>query len=558
MPTLVQFGAGNIGRGFIAERFSQAGWSVVFIEINRDVVAALNTRGAYTVTLADATTRTSVTVAPVRAVSALDIPAVAAEIAAADLVATAVGLAVLPRLAPALHAGFMLRDAERPVDILVCENGAQAAEVLQAALYAVDPVQTDRLKRQVGIVRTSIGRMIPAARGADLLDIQVEPYGKLPIDSAACRAGIPQVPGLFGVTPFELELARKLYLHNMTHACLAYVGVHHGCTDIADAVAHPQVRSCAYRAGLAVVEALSRAFATADTPIDALRREHQQCLDDVFVRYANPVLGDPIARVGRDPKRKLASDDRLLGAAQLCVLHGVACPALWQAIVAATAWPIADDEALASEWRAHQQRGACAVVHWCSELSFKDPSMTKIAFTEYRLQAAAAMRAAGLVLRDDEADALEIADFGLQRFPEIGLAIHTYVNTDRCCAKELMMMPGQMCPEHRHPPLDGDPGKEETFRVRTGEVFLYLPGHKQQSGEREAALQRVPADKHDSVTMFRCVHLRPGEQYTLKPNTPHWFVAGPQGAIVSEFSTRSRDEADVFTDASIQRVPDAE
>lgn len=170
-------------------------------------------------------------------------------------------------------------------------------------------------------------------------------------------------------------------------------------------------------------------------------------------------------------------------------------------------------------------------------------------------QAAAAMRGAGIILRDDEAARLEIADFGLDRYEQFGLAIHVYVNTERCCAKELVMLPGQICPEHRHPPIDGEPGKEETFRVRQGEVRLFLPGHKKESGEREAALQWVPADKRDTVTVFKCVHLRPGDQYTLKPNTPHWFVAGAEGAIVSEFSTRSRDEADVFTDAAIRRVP---
>ncbi len=164
---------------------------------------------------------------------------------------------------------------------------------------------------------------------------------------------------------------------------------------------------------------------------------------------------------------------------------------------------------------------------------------------------------AGFVVTDDEKERIEIADFGLSQFEQTGLGVLVYVNTDRCCAKELVMTPGQICPEHRHPPIAGDPGKEETFRVRQGEVRLYLPGHKKDSGEREAALKCVPTDKHATMTMFRCVHLKPGDQYTLKPNTPHWFVAGADGAVVSEFSTKSRDEADVFTDPAIKRLPDA-
>ncbi|HAT10582.1 MAG TPA: D-lyxose/D-mannose family sugar isomerase [Planctomycetes bacterium] len=180
--------------------------------------------------------------------------------------------------------------------------------------------------------------------------------------------------------------------------------------------------------------------------------------------------------------------------------------------------------------------------------------MTQLQRAERAAAAAAQMRAAGLTLRDDEAEAIEIADFGLGRYAEFGLAIHVYVNTKRCCAKELMMTPGQTCPEHRHPPIEGDPGKEETFRVRQGEVFLHLAGDHGEA-DKAAALARLPGDKRGAVTVFRTVHLKPGDQATLGPNVKHWFTAGPQGAVVSEFSTRSRDEADVFTDAQIVRCP---
>jgi len=146
---------------------------------------------------------------------------------------------------------------------------------------------------------------------------------------------------------------------------------------------------------------------------------------------------------------------------------------------------------------------------------------------EARKRAAAMLAGAGIVLTPAERDAIEVADFGLGRLDEIGLQIVVYVNTERVCAKELVLFPHQTCPEHRHPPVDGDPGKEETFRVRRGEVRLNVAGHE--------------------------VVLRAGEQYTIPPDTLHWFRAGDEGAIVSEFSTRSRDESDVFTDARIVR-----
>jgi len=135
---------------------------------------------------------------------------------------------------------------------------------------------------------------------------------------------------------------------------------------------------------------------------------------------------------------------------------------------------------------------------------------------------------AGIVLTPLERQQIEIADFGLGRLDEVGLQIVVYVNTDRVCAKELVLFPRQHCPEHRHPPVASDPGKEETFRVRRGCVHL----HVENTGD---------------------IVLGPGEQYTIPPNTLHSFEAGDDGAIVSEFSTTSRDALDVFTDPRIVR-----
>ena len=147
---------------------------------------------------------------------------------------------------------------------------------------------------------------------------------------------------------------------------------------------------------------------------------------------------------------------------------------------------------------------------------------------EARERAATLLADAGIVLTPLEREQIEIADFGLGRLEEVGLQIVVYVNTDRVCAKELVLFPHQHCPEHRHPPVDGEPGKEETFRVRRGVVHLHVDG----AGD---------------------IVLEPGEQYTIPPNTLHSFEAGDEGAIVSEFSTTSRDALDVFTDPQIVR-----
>jgi D-lyxose ketol-isomerase len=155
---------------------------------------------------------------------------------------------------------------------------------------------------------------------------------------------------------------------------------------------------------------------------------------------------------------------------------------------------------------------------------------------------------AGIAITNDERNRIEVADFGLSNLEKEGLEILTYVNTDRCCAKELVLFPGQSCPEHRHPEVKGRPGKEETFRCRLGEVYLYIKGESSPDMKAD-----IPNDTPGAYTVFKEIVLYPGDQYTLPPNTLHWFQAGPDGAVVSEFSTSSVDEADVFTDPNVLR-----
>jgi len=151
---------------------------------------------------------------------------------------------------------------------------------------------------------------------------------------------------------------------------------------------------------------------------------------------------------------------------------------------------------------------------------------------EAQAYAAAQLAATGIVLTDAERAQIEVADFGLGELRTTGLLLFVYVNTDRYCAKELVLYPLQMCPEHRHPPFEGSPGKEETFRCRRGTVELWMDGER--------------------------IGLRPGEQLTIPPDTLHWFRAGDEGAVVSEFSSASRDDLDVFTDPRIVRAPQVE
>ena len=175
--------------------------------------------------------------------------------------------------------------------------------------------------------------------------------------------------------------------------------------------------------------------------------------------------------------------------------------------------------------------------------------LTRDELSAARDRAAAVLTASGVVLTPDERATIEVADFGLSQLDEIGLQIVVYVNTERVCAKELVLFPRQTCPEHRHPPHDGSPGKEETFRCRSGVVYLYVEG----TPTADPAC-RPPASGGDAFTVWHEIELRPGQQHTIYPNVLHWFQAGDEGAVVTEFSTTSTDELDIFTDRRIGRA----
>ncbi|HCA79303.1 MAG TPA: D-lyxose/D-mannose family sugar isomerase [Bacteroidetes bacterium] len=170
---------------------------------------------------------------------------------------------------------------------------------------------------------------------------------------------------------------------------------------------------------------------------------------------------------------------------------------------------------------------------------------------QVRQEAVAILQRANIVLSEPERSSMEVADFGLNDIRNLGLEIVVYENNDRYCAKELVLFPRQMCPQHRHPRVSAtNPGKRETFRCRWGEVYLYVEGEA--TADPRAV---VPARYRPYVSVWREIILRPGQQHTLEAGTLHWFQAGDQGAIVSEFSSTSMDETDVFTDPNIKRAP---
>jgi len=168
-----------------------------------------------------------------------------------------------------------------------------------------------------------------------------------------------------------------------------------------------------------------------------------------------------------------------------------------------------------------------------------------------RVAALGLLKKARIVLTRSEKDTLEAADLGLGDIRHVGLEVVVYENNDRYCAKEIVLLPRQVCPEHKHPPINHrNQGKQETFRCRWGVVYLYVAGDR-----TPLPKARVPARYKRHLTVWHEIVLHPGDQYTIPPNGQHWFQAGDKGAVVSEFSSTSTDGRDVYSDPRIRRVP---
>ena len=174
--------------------------------------------------------------------------------------------------------------------------------------------------------------------------------------------------------------------------------------------------------------------------------------------------------------------------------------------------------------------------------------ITREEYNQARQRAAEILAKTGLVVRQDELECMEVADFGLSELETSGAQILTLVDTEQIAAKLLVLFPGQTEPEHTHMRIGDYAGKEETIRCEWGELYLYVPGKPTITPRCQP-----PGHRKGTYTVGCEYFLDPGEQVTLQPNTPHWFQGGPQGAVIWSFSTKAVDGKDVFTDPMIVR-----
>jgi len=174
--------------------------------------------------------------------------------------------------------------------------------------------------------------------------------------------------------------------------------------------------------------------------------------------------------------------------------------------------------------------------------------LTKEEYRKAQERALKYMERAGVVLSEKEKENIRVADFGLSDLERQGGQILTFFNTDRISAKIIVLFPWQILPEHWHPAIGNDIGKEEVMRVRWGEIYLYVPGEPTPHPKA-----KIPSEEKKNFTVWHEVILKPGDQYILKPGIVHWFQAGENGAVVDDYSSTARDLQDGFTNPRVKR-----
>lgn len=329
MKKAIQFGAGNIGRGFIGAVLSEAGYHVVFADVNELVVNKINEDGKYTVAIMD----TECTEQVITNISAVDSrsPELAKEIAQAQVVTTAVGLGILPRIAGALAAGVAERQSQgvtEYLNVIACENGLRASSQLKDHVYShLTDEQKAYADEYVAFPDCSVDRIVPPIKSENPIDVVVEKFYEWNVERASIKGDL-QMEGMNLADNLIAYIERKLFTLNTGHAITAYLGKLKGLSTIADSIADEEIYTIVKAAMQESGEGLVAKYGFDH---DA----HFAYIDKIISRFRNPHLQDDVTRVGREPLRKLSANDRLIKPTMTAIEHGFATPNLVLGIGAA-------------------------------------------------------------------------------------------------------------------------------------------------------------------------------------------------------------------------------
>jgi len=345
---MVQFGAGNIGRSFIGQLFSRSGYEVVFVDINKELIKTLNQKRVYKLVIKrNKFPDEIILIENIRAVDSCEKGVVIREIVDADIMGTAVGKHALPQIIPLIAQGLQLRYKKRgknPLDIIIAENFRNGSDYLRNELKRYFPREYP-FDELVGLIESSIGKMVPLMkeddRKKDLLWVFAEPYNTLILDKKEFKNPLPHIRDLWAVDNIKAYVDRKLFIHNLGHSALAYLGYQYDSeiTLIYETLEVPEiyktVRECMEQSAVA----LNRTY-----PKDLTLQDLQNHIDDLLFRFQNKSLRDTVFRVGRDLYRKLDKNERLVGPMLLAQRQGTSYHKIKSVFYAALSFKAKDEK----------------------------------------------------------------------------------------------------------------------------------------------------------------------------------------------------------------------
>ncbi len=364
MKKAVQFGAGNIGRGFIGALLSQSGYHVVFADVVDKVIDKINEDKAYTVHIMDVEC-VDEKIENISGVNSTK-PEAVDEIASADLVTTAVGLVILPRIAPTIASAIekrMEQCKEESLNIIACENAIRGSSQLKAAVYECLSEEGKKYAdTYVGFPDCAVDRIVPPVKSENFIDVVVERYHEWDVERAGFKGEIPQIQGMTIVDDLEAYLERKLFTLNTGHVITAYLGTLKGYDTIDASISDEKI----YQTVLSAMKE-SGAGLIKKHGFDAAK--HEAYIQKIISRFKNPYLKDDVTRVGREPLRKLSPTDRLIKPLTTAAGYGLPVDHLLVGIAAALHFNQPEDKQSVELQEKVQQMGVRKAVQEISGLT---------------------------------------------------------------------------------------------------------------------------------------------------------------------------------------------
>lgn len=381
MKKAIQFGAGNIGRGFIGAVLSKAGYHVVFADVNQEIIDRINKDGKYTVHIMDVDC-SEMQISDISGVNS-GTDAIIGEIADAEIITTAVGLRILPYIAPAIARGISSRKAkgiESPLNIIACENGIRATSQLKdEVLKHLAPEEIAWLDGHVGFADCSVDRIVPPVRSANPIDVVVESFYEWNVEEKSLAGPAPAIGGMNLADNLLAYIERKLFTLNTGHAITAYLGAMKGLATIDASIADEQILGI-------VREAMQQSGAALIKQFGFDREKHFKYIDKIIGRFKNPYLQDDVKRVGREPLRKLSASDRLVKPVMTAREFGLPYDKLLLGIAAALHFKNPEDPQSVEMAAAIKEKGLENAVMSFTGIPAGDPVLAEITASYEKLE----------------------------------------------------------------------------------------------------------------------------------------------------------------------------